>query len=160
MPGYEIYYMSSLKYHWDSLKATVHFQLEILYSCYCNHGPPGKFNVPTGSHLFHCSVLTLHCYNATCNLNHADAAWSRPTPGFSLHRHCFCGIFSLRSLLQKHILEGTGQTLIIGTAIRLLPSHIGISFSPVYKCQYGQTANYCFQKKICLSFNTLISCPE
>lgn len=156
VPGYDICDVNSLKHHWDSLKATVHFQLENSYGCYCSHGPPEKFCVPTGSHLFHCGVLTSHCYAPTCNLNHAGAAWSRPAPGFSLHSHYFCGIVSLHNLLQKHVCRRDRTKLdhrhYDQVATKSHWDEDWLFFSPIYKHRYEQLANYCFQKECLFEF--------
>ena len=164
LPAYNICYMNCLKHHWDSSKATVYFRLEILYDCYCSHGPPGKSNVPTGSHLFLCDVLTSHCYTPNSNSNCAGAAWSRTAPGFSLHRRYFCGIVSLCSLLQKHVCRKDRTNLdhrhYDQVATKSQWDEDGLFFSPVYKCLYTQMAHYCFKKNIWLNFNMRISCPE
>lgn len=153
-------YVSSLKYHWDSLKATLHFCLETSYGSYCNHGPLEKFDVPLGSHS---TVWSAHCNTHTCNLNPAGAAWSRPNPDFSFHRHYFCGIVSFHCLVQKHFCRRNRSNLdhrqynqvANNSPVRWRWSVLSFLFTNANMEQI-----IAFRKNICLSFDMPVSCME
>lgn len=92
----------------------------------------------------------------------------RPDPGLLLaflYTHIISvGLFLYIAYFKSTFIEGTGQTLIISTTVRLLPSHsemkTGCSCLLFTNANMGNWQIIAFKKKKCLSFNMLISYLE